>query len=162
MKTKHEGRLANCIVAGIENPGLKVGVYACDEDAYVQFKKLLEPVIKELHDYDMKSGAIIRHNYDVAALEWAKLERAKYCIKFVQVSASRNLEGYPFVPILDSHVKAELESKVSKILVEDIDSKVALNKLSPPEKKRFADEGLGFERHPSIESVVPSSKCVEG
>ena len=162
VKTKFDGKLANCILAGIENPTQKIGVYACDEEAYSQFKKLFEPIIKELHEYDMKSGALIRHNFDINNLEWGKLERTKQCIKFVQVTASRNIKGYPFAPILDSLTKCEIESKLSKILVEDIDAKIAINKMSVSDKKKFSDEGLLFDKHPSIESIVPSSKWSEG
>jgi len=137
-------------------------VYACDENAYAQFRKLFEPIIKELHDFDLKSGALIKHNFDIQNLEWAKLDRTKHCIKYVQVTASRNAEGYSFVPTLDSLSKCEIESKLSKIISEEIDAKLPMNKMSAAEKKKFADEGLLFERHPSVESIIPSSKWSEG
>ena len=77
ITTKYEGRLSNCIVAGVEDPSLPIGIYACDGDAYIKFRSLFEPIITELHEYDMKSAVVVRHNYDISALEWKKLEKVK-------------------------------------------------------------------------------------
>ena len=160
IKTKLEGHISNCIVAGVENPSLDVGVYACDDNAYFQYRRLFQPIIKDLHGYDMDAGEIMKHNLDISNLEWDKLDKAKQCIKYVQLSGSRNLEGYSFMPTLDSISKAEIESKVNKI-IDDMDVKVEINKMTAVDKKRLMDEGLLFERHPSIEAIIPNAKCSE-
>lgn len=75
----------------------------------------------------------------------------------------------PFVPILDSFGKAEIENKLNPILQSEVDMSKGpkeifanINKLSAPDKKRFADEGLLFDQHPSIESIIPYAKWAEG
>jgi len=161
LKTEKDGRLANCIVAGIENPKLGVGIYACDEHAYKQFSKFFEPVIKELHDYDIKSGALVKHNYALSNIEWSKIDKTKNCFKFIQVIASRNIRGYSFVPNLDPIARAEIEELVNKRITSEIDVKVEISKLAEDDKKKLANEGLLFDRHPSIESIVPEAKCKE-
>jgi len=162
IKTKYEGRLANCIIAGINNPSLHIGIYACDEDAYFQYRKLFEPIIKDLYDYDMKSEALIKHNMKIKELDWNKLERAKYCIKSIQVTASRNVQGYSFVPILDNKNKSEIENKLKKVIMEECESNVTVNSMSDLDKKTFLDEGLMFEKHPSLDDIVTLSKANEG
>eukprot|EP01022_Parablepharisma_sp_SALTPOND_P014336 TRINITY_DN193_c0_g1_i1.p1 TRINITY_DN193_c0_g1~~TRINITY_DN193_c0_g1_i1.p1 ORF type:complete len:1068 (+),score=100.36 TRINITY_DN193_c0_g1_i1:8004-11207(+) len=162
VRTRFDGRLTNCILAGVENPALRIGVYACDGDAYHQFRKLFEPILKELHDFDFNNSIPIQHNLDTLSIDWSKIERTKHCIKFVQATGSRNLEGYPFIPILDSHTKGEIECKLRAIINEDLDYKVMLNKLDIGEKKRITEEGLMFDRHPSLETIVPGTKWGEG
>lgn len=162
VKTKYGGRLANCTVAGVHNPLLPVGIYACDDDAYFRFRKFFEPVVKDLHDYDMKAEALITHNFDVKGLDWNKLERMKYCIKFVQASASRNVDGYPFVPILDTSSKVEIENKLKKEIMVECESKLSVNFMTDLERKRFLDEGLMFERHPGLDDIVTTAKANEG
>lgn len=158
--TRYEGRIANCIVAGVENPSLPVGIYACDENAYFQYMKLFYPIIKDLHDYEVKANTILKHDFDLSRLDWSKLNNVKSCVKLVQVTGSRNIEGYSFVPTLDSVVKAEIEGEVGKI-IQDVDVKVEVNKMPPADKKKLLDEGLLFERHPSIEAIIPNTKCME-
>lgn len=161
MRTGHDGHVCNCIVAGVEHPDAAVGLYACDENAYRQFAKLFDPVVKELHGYDAKSGALAKHNFDLSAIEWSKVERTKHCLKFVQVVASRNLKGYSFVPNLDPIAKAEIESILNRRINTEIDVKMEIGKILESDRKRIADEGLLFTRHPSIESIVPTAKCNE-
>lgn len=162
IRTKYGGWLFNCVVAAVENPSLRVGLYACDETAYVQYKELFYPAIKELHCCDMESSPAVQHNFDISLLKYRKLSHAKKCIKYVQATASRNLSGYPFVPILDSLTKCAIESKLTVLATDDIDARLPWGKITEAQKKQFVNEGLLFGRHPSIESVVPDSKWSEG
>jgi len=162
VETKYGGRLANCIIAGINNPLLPVGIYACDDDAYVKFGKLFDPIIKHLHDYDVSLGTLIKHNVDIKHLNWAKLDKGKHCIKLIQIHASRNVDGYPFVPILDSKSKSEIEDKLRKIITVECDSKIELNSMSEPDKEKFSEAGLLFDRHPSLDDIITNLKANEG
>jgi len=160
LKTTGEGHISNCIVAGVENPTLPVGVYACDANAYFQYRKLFHPIIKDCHDYEVKDDIIIKHDFDLSKLEWNKLDRVMHCLNFVQVSASRNIDGYSFLPTLDSIAKGEIEERVSKV-IEDMDVKVEIDKMSAIDKKKLLDEKFLFDRHPSIEAIIPNAKCSE-
>jgi len=162
ISTKYEGKLANCIVAGVENSSLPVGLYACDSDAYNKFRELFEPIIKELHGYDIKSATLVTHDFDISALEWKKLNKTKHCIKYIRASASRNLEGFSFVPTLDPLTKYEIEKQLREVITDEFDVKIPLNDLTPVMRKKLNAEGLMFCRHPSLEAIVPSSKCTEG
>jgi protein-arginine kinase len=162
VETKYGGRLANCITAGVNNPLLPVGVYACDDDAYVKFSKVFDPIIQHLHGYDVSSGTLIKHNVDIKSLNWKKLEKGMHCIKFIQVHASRNIDGFPFVPILDSRSKSEIENKLKKIVMVECNSKIALNSMTELDRKKFTDEGLLFDRHPSLDDIITTLKANEG
>jgi len=162
LKTKYGGRLANCIIAGVENPSLPVGVYACDPDAYKEYKDLFGPVIKEIYDYDIKSEAIVKHNYDLSGLDWERMSKTKYCVKYIQVKGSRNLEGYPFVPLLDTTTKNEIENKLRKVITDDIDVRLEMNNIPEGHLKQLSEDGLMFEKHPGVEKAIPNSKFNEG
>lgn len=162
LKTKYGGRLANCIVAGVENPSLPVGVYACDPDAYKEYKDFFGPVIRELYNYDVKAEQVVKHNYDLSGLNWGRVEKTKYCVKYVQATGSRNLEGYPFVPLLDTANKAAIEAKLRKVIIDDIDAKMEANNMPEAYLKQLTEDGLMFDRHPGIERAVPLCKFNEG
>ena len=107
-------------------------------------------------------NTVVQHNFDISLFKYRKISHTKKCIKLVQATASRNLKGYSFVPILDSLTKCAIESKLSSIVTNEIDAKLPLSKIPPIQRREFGNEGLLFDRHPSIESVVPDSKWKEG
>eukprot|EP00826_Nyctotherus_ovalis_P014110 TRINITY_DN13897_c0_g1_i4.p1 TRINITY_DN13897_c0_g1~~TRINITY_DN13897_c0_g1_i4.p1 ORF type:complete len:729 (-),score=126.81 TRINITY_DN13897_c0_g1_i4:291-2477(-) len=110
----------------------------------------------------MSKEILARHKVGVKELDWSRLEEVKECIKFVQVTASRNVDGYPFIPILDYASKNEIESKLKKIIMVECESRLEVNSMTESDRKMFSDQGLTFSRHPSLDNILTDSKADEG
>ena len=161
-KTKYEGRISHCIHSFYENEKEKIGLYACDSEAYILFAPLFSPILKEIHEIEINPRLTFKHNYEIQDLNWIKSPQLLSCIKQLTISIRRNLEEFPFLPLLDISTKRSIEAKVCSYLIERNETRFELSKLNASDKKILIDEGILIERSPSIELIIPTAKTYEG
>nr|BAE16974.1 arginine kinase [Abyssogena kaikoi] len=115
-KTSLRGTLAHCINSGCIHLGSKVGIYACDPEAYTVFENVFNNVIKEYHKVDS-----INHPEptfgtpeQIKALE--NIDPEGNMVKSTRIRVARTLAGYPFAPACTSEDLENMQSESVKAL----------------------------------------------
>lgn len=91
--------------AGSIHLGSKVGIYACDPEAYTVFEDIFNKVITDYHKVDS-----INHpeptfgtEAEIKALE--NIDPEGKMVKSTRIRVARTLDGFPFAPNCNSEVR---------------------------------------------------------
>lgn len=94
-----------CVFSGCLHLGSKVGIYACDPEAYTVFEDVFNEVIKAYHKVES-----INHpeptfgtEAEVAALE--NIDPENKMVLSTRIRVARSHQKYPFPPACSSEVK---------------------------------------------------------
>jgi protein-arginine kinase len=89
--------LSNSIQSGVEDTTLKVGMSLGDEQSYVTFQEIVNPMIERWHGYDTKNGTH-KTNLNCEELNFpAELqEKFKKYVSSTRIRVARNISGHPF------------------------------------------------------------------
>lgn len=147
--TSNGGTLLDVIKSGVANPDSSIGIYAPDADSYYQFQELFDPVIKEYHEVN---GAHIFHpgvSFGSAHSLGNFDSFGNYVIS-TRVRCARNVEGYPFNPLLTKDQYLELEQDIGSAL-DTLDGDLAgyfqpISSLSDSEVSELVDQHLLFKQ----------------
>ena len=147
--TSNGGTLLDVIKSGVVNPDSSIGAYAPDAESYSLFQEFFDPVIKEYHAVN---GPNIHHpsiSFGSADSLGNFDDYGNYVVS-TRIRCARNLEGYPFNPLLTKDQYLELEQDVINAL-DTLDGDLAgyyktLGSLSDPEIKGLVDAHLLFKQ----------------
>ncbi|ORC88158.1 arginine kinase, partial [Trypanosoma theileri] len=110
-KTSMGATLMDVIQSGVANLDSGIGLYAPDAESYKVFAALFDPVIEEYHQGFKPSDKQPPKDFgDLSTLVDVDPEN-KYVIS-TRVRCARNLDGYPFNPLLKKEQYEEIESRV--------------------------------------------------
>lgn len=147
--TSNGGTLLDVINSGVANPDSSIGIYAPDADSYYRFQELFDPIIKEYHEI---LGGHISHppvNYSDGHSLGDFNNYGDYVIS-TRVRCARNLEGYPFNPLLTKDQYSELEQDIGAAL-DTLDGDLAgyykpISDMSKEDIAELMDQHLLFEQ----------------
>ncbi|ORC88155.1 putative arginine kinase [Trypanosoma theileri] len=110
-KTSMGATLMDVIQSGVANLDSGIGLYAPDAESYKVFAALFDPVIEEYHQGFKPSDKQPPKDFgDLSTLVDVDPDK-KYVIS-TRVRCARNLDGYPFNPLLKKEQYEEIESRV--------------------------------------------------
>ncbi|EQC41958.1 hypothetical protein SDRG_00807 [Saprolegnia diclina VS20] len=146
LKTSTGYTLERAIQTGVDNPHLGVGITAGDEESYVIFKEIFDPVIEGWHGY--KSDAVHKRDLDPTHLTDAKMPD-EYIIS-TRIRAGRNIRGMPLPPATSrAHRKDVMNLLDSALTAMDGDLKGKFYKLAdmtPADEQKLIDDHFLFQK----------------
>lgn len=110
VKTKLNGTLAHCINSGCKHIGSKVGIYACDPEAYTVFEDIFNNVIKSYHKVDSINHPVptFGTEAEMAALE--NIDPEGKMVVSTRIRVARSHTKYPFAPACTSEDLENMET----------------------------------------------------
>ncbi|KAH9600733.1 ATP:guanido phosphotransferase [Trypanosoma melophagium] len=111
QKTSLGATLMDVIQSGVANLDSGIGLYAPDAESYKVFAALFDPVIEEYHQGFKPSDKQPPKDFgDLSTL--VDLDPDNKYIVSTRVRCARNLDGYPFNPLLKKEQYEEIEARV--------------------------------------------------
>jgi len=113
-KTTNNFTLLQAINSGLVNEDSNIGVYAGDEESYSLFAPLLDPIIKEYHEF----GSNDKHesNLNINELDISNLDPTGEFILSTRIRVARNLKNLPLGSAISQEQRLEVEKIVSNVL----------------------------------------------
>jgi len=112
--------LAKCIKTGVDNPGhphiKTVGMVAGDEESFVTFKELFDPVISARHG-GYAPDAIHPTNLNIGDLDSVKLDPDGRFVKTVRIRTGRSIKGMRLPPANIFEERRKVEQLIVKGLM---------------------------------------------
>lgn len=147
-KTSLGGTLAHCINSGCLHLGSKVGIYACDPEAYTVFEDVFNPVIKAYHKVDS-----INHpeptfgtEAEIKALE--DIDPEKKMVISTRIRVARSHSKYPFPPACNSedleNMQDDTVAALNTLAGELSGSYNPLNKMDEATQKQMVEDHFLF------------------
>ena len=149
-KTAKNYTFSNAIQAGSEYPFLQTGFTTADEESYVIFKDIINPIIKARHKFDPDvnnhKNEIKPSKLKLSALK--KFDLDKYIISS-RIRSARNIASYALPPGIVKAERVELEAYLKSIFAK-LSKKWggkyhSLAKMSEEQKKSFRSKGFLFQ-----------------
>ncbi|XP_045197746.1 arginine kinase-like isoform X2 [Mercenaria mercenaria] len=101
-KTSLGGTLAHCINSGCLHLGSKVGIYACDPEAYTVFEDIFNNVIKAYHKVDSISHPVPTFGTDADMKALENIDPEGNMVISTRIRVARSHAKYPFPPACTS------------------------------------------------------------
>lgn len=115
LKTSSKVTLKQCINSGIKNPDSGIGIYAGDEESYIIFKDIFDPIINEYHNFSQNDNHISNLNID--DLKAPQIENQNDYIISTRIRVGRNLKEFPLGPNISDNQRSKIEKIVSNELI---------------------------------------------
>ncbi|XP_052811346.1 taurocyamine kinase-like isoform X2 [Mya arenaria] len=153
-KTTLGGTIAHCINSGCLHEGSKVGIYACDPDAYTTFEEVFNPVILAYHKVDK-----INHPEPTFGTEdeMSKLENIDPENKMVlstRIRVARSHTKYPFSPACSSedfeNMEADTVAALSTLSGELAGQYYPLAKMTPEQQNQLIQDHFLFRNDDDV------------
>lgn len=149
-KTKLGGTLVDCVQSGIAVPTSKIGLYACDPEAYTVFGDMMEYVLRQHckipEGLDTPSK---QSSWDAIHPSAQLADVAKKYVVSTRIRVARNVEGFPFPAMINKEQRLELESQVSAALKtlegEHKGTYHSLKDLSKEQQKELVDSHVLYK-----------------
>lgn len=116
-KTKYNGSLLDNVKCGLmADSSHEVGIFASDQDAYVKFALLFNPVLEEYHvKVDNKEAEEV---VDASVDTLVDIDPEMKFIESISIKVSRNINEIPFVSIASLEQMNEVAEKIKNVLTE--------------------------------------------
>lgn len=113
-KTRHGYTLQQAINSGVRNPDSSIGVYAGDEESYLVFAPLFDPIIEDYHGFSNTD----RHksNLNPDDLQAPDPDPAGDYVVSTRIRVGRNIAGSPLGPAISREQRNKIEQQVSAVL----------------------------------------------
>jgi creatine kinase len=111
--TPHGWTLQKAIQSGIDNPDSSIGIYAGDPESYTMLAKLLDPIIKEYHQYDMSGH---KSDFSLTGLSVENLDPEGNYVVSTRIRVGRNFAKYAFPSAISAEDRAAMESEIVEAL----------------------------------------------
>merc|ERR1719163_1905743 len=112
--------LAHCMKTGVDNPGhphiKTVGLVAGDEESYVTFKELFDPVISDRHGGYGPDGKQPT-NLDISKLSNTDIDPELKYVLTTRVRTGRSIRGFKLPPVISFEDRRKLEALCVKALL---------------------------------------------
>nr|ACP43444.1 arginine kinase [Meretrix meretrix]ACP43445.1 arginine kinase [Meretrix lyrata] len=147
-KTSLGGTLAHCINSGCLHLGSKVGIYACDPEAYTVFEDVFNPVIKAYHKVDSINHPEPTFGTDaeVAALE--NIDPENKMVLSTRIRVARSHAKYPFPPACTSedleNMQDDTVAALKTLTGELAGNYYPLNKMDEATQKQMVEDHFLF------------------
>lgn len=166
QKTMYKGTLLDVIQSGLEllqagfdllQSGLdsfpfRIGAFACDPDAYTTFATLFNPLIEEIHGFkcdDKQPDVDFGTSCDLP-----KIDLNEDRIISIRMQCRRNVEGFPFTPIMTMEQHEEIMAKVqtaANCMCGDLSGKFhPLEAMDKDFKRTLIDSGVMFKENSEV------------
>lgn len=109
-KTSLNGTLAHCINSGCLHLGSKVGIYACDPDAYTTFEDVFNPVIKAYHKVDSINHPVPTFGTEAEMKALENIDPENKMVLSTRIRVARSHKKYPFPPACTSEDFENMEA----------------------------------------------------
>lgn len=106
--------LAQAINSGVENHDSGIGVYAGDEESYVTFAPLFDPIIQEYHGFSKEDKH--KSNLNPDDLKAANPDPQGEYVVSTRIRVGRNVADLPLGPAISREQRNEVERQVSGAL----------------------------------------------
>ena len=147
QKTARGYSFQQLINSGVVNPDSSIGVYAGDEDSYITFADLLDPIILEYHGFSKNDKHVSNFNAD--DLNTLNPDPAGDYIISTRIRVGRNLAGVPLGTTITQDQREQLEQKISTTLGEfngDLCGQYySLSTISEAQRTRLIDNHFLFK-----------------
>jgi creatine kinase len=104
--TSHGWTIQKAIQSGIDNPDSSIGVYVGDPESYEAFAKLVDPVIREYHNYDMSGH---KSDFSLVGLPVENLDPEGNYIVSTRIRVGRNFAKFAFPSAISKEDRLILE-----------------------------------------------------
>jgi protein-arginine kinase len=118
MLTTDEGISINDIIQpGLDNPDHPIGVVALSKDCYYTFEDILINIAKTYHHRNIKLAKYEKDNYGIIKSILINLDELMgKTLKEVELSCSRNIDGYLFSGRISRSDRREIQKRVTQFL----------------------------------------------
>lgn len=113
-KTKNNFTLFEAINSGVQNEDSGIGVYAGDEESYLVFAPLFDPIIKEYHGFSKTNKH--KSNLNINDLYAPNLDAKGEFIISTRIRVGRNLKGFPLGSAITKEQRLDVEKATSNAL----------------------------------------------
>ena len=113
-KTKYGFTLQKAIASGIANPDSSIGVYAGDEESYVTFAPLFDPIIEAYHGFGKNQKHL--SDLDPDHLDAPNPDPDGAFILSTRIRVARNLHCFPLGPNISRRERLIAECMISDAL----------------------------------------------
>lgn len=120
-KTKTTGTtLDQCIACAVQLDNQHVGVYAADEDCYVDFRELFDPVIEDYHNIKEKRAEKAKagkplHESNLNVKDLKGNINNDVPVASTRIRVGRNIKGYGLSPGITKSQRLEVEELMKEI-----------------------------------------------
>lgn len=113
--TSNGGSLLDVMKLGLADPDTPIGVTAVDAESYFVFEELFNPIIRDYHD--IVDNNLVHPQVDSVTGELVGdfNDFGKYIVS-TRVRCVRNIDGYPFPPLMTKDQFSKLEKEVQRTL----------------------------------------------
>jgi creatine kinase len=119
-KTSSGVGLSDCMKTGVDNPGhphiKTVGLVAGDEESYVTFKELFDPIIDARHGGYGPDG-VQPTNLDINKLSNTDIDPEMKYVLTTRVRTGRSVRGFKLPPVISFEDRRKLEAVAVKALL---------------------------------------------
>jgi len=109
-KTSNGFTLEQTINSGVKNIDSGIGVYAGDEESYMTFSALFDPIIKEYHGFDTSDTH--QSNLNPDDLNAPNPDPKGEYIVSTRIRVGRNVDAMPLGPAISKEQRDEVEARV--------------------------------------------------
>ncbi len=147
-KTKFGYTLAQVINSGVINSDSNIGAYAGDEESYILFSDLFDPIIKDYHGFKNNDKHQSDFNIDEINFNNPDIE-GKYILS-TRIRVGRNLKNTALGSLISDIERNEVETKIKNALTslnDDLSGTYfSLNKMSDSKKKEMIKDHFLFKQ----------------
>jgi creatine kinase len=153
-KTKLGGTLAHCINSGCIHLGSKVGIYACDPDAYTTFSDVLSPVIKAYHKVTEINHPTPTFGTDEQIKALQNIDPENKMVLSTRIRVARSNAKYPFPPACNSeqfeNMEAEAKAALAQLSGELKGDYYPLAKMDQKTQKQMVEDHFLFRNDDDV------------
>ena len=147
-KTKFGYTLAQAINSGIVYSDSNIGAYAGDEESYILFSNLFDPIIEDYHGFKNNDKHQSDFNIDKINLSNPDVE-GKYILS-TRIRVGRNLKNTALGSLISNKERNEVETKIKNALTslnDDLSGEYfSLNKMSDSKKEEMINDHFLFKQ----------------
>jgi protein-arginine kinase len=133
--------------SGRDNPDSNIGVYAGDPESYRTLSPLIDPVIREYHNYDLSGH---KSDFSLDDLSIDDLDQNGDFVISTRIRVGRNFEKYAFPSAISTEDRAKLEKEIIDVL-NGLDGDLkgeyySLETMSEEDRQRLVDDHFLFKQ----------------
>lgn len=162
--TPHGWTATKAIQSGIDNPDSNIGVYVGDPESYTMLALLVDPVIREYHNYDM-SGHKSDFSLDELSLE--NLDPEGKFVVSTRIRVGRNFAKFAFPTAISREDRKAMEAEIKSVfdtLPSDLQGEYhSLESMSDEVRQQMVNDHFLFKQGDRfLESVGVNRDWPEG
>ncbi len=133
--------------SGRDNPDSSIGVYAGDPESYRKLAPLMDPIIKEYHNYDLSGH---KSDFSLDGLNVENLDPTGEFVISTRIRVGRNFEKYAFPSAISTEDRAKLEKEIIDVL-NGLDGDLkgeyySLESMSEDDRQRLVNDHFLFKQ----------------